>query len=43
MGKGSNRRQEDTQKVRDNWDAVFGKRDQKQEKPNTPLPKNNAK
>ena len=24
MGKGSGRRNEDTQKVRDNWDAIFG-------------------
>ncbi len=24
MGKGSGRRKEDTQKVMDNWDAIFG-------------------
>jgi len=24
MGKGSGRRNEDAQKVRDNWDAIFG-------------------
>lgn len=40
MGKGSNRRREDVKKVRDNWDAVFGKKDQKEQKP---MPKENAK
>jgi hypothetical protein len=40
MGKGSNRRREDVKKVRDNWDAVFGKKDQKEQKP---VPKENAK
>jgi hypothetical protein len=43
MGKGSNRRQEDVKKVRDNWDAIFGKKDGKEEKPNQPVPKENAK
>jgi hypothetical protein len=32
MSKGSNRRKEDTQKVRDNWDAIFGKKDEKEQK-----------
>jgi len=27
MGKGSGRRNEDAQKVRDNWDAAFGKKE----------------
>jgi hypothetical protein len=27
MGKGSARRNEDTQKVWDNWDLIFGKKD----------------
>jgi hypothetical protein len=40
MGKGSNRRKEDVKKVRDNWDAIFGKKDQKEQKP---MPKENAK
>jgi hypothetical protein len=40
MSKGSNRRKEDVKKVRDNWDAVFGKKDQKEQKP---VPKENAK
>jgi hypothetical protein len=31
MGKGSHRRQEDVKKVRDNWDAIFGKKDEKKE------------
>ena len=43
MSKGSNRRQEDVKKVRDNWDAIFGKKDRKEEKPNPPTPNNNAK
>lgn len=43
MGKGSSRRREDVKKVRDNWDAIFGKKDPKEEKPNHPLPKENAK
>lgn len=32
MGKGSNRRTEDTQKVRDNWDIIFGKKKEKEQK-----------
>jgi len=32
MGKGSARRKEDKQKVNDNWDLIFGKKD-KEEKP----------
>jgi hypothetical protein len=43
LGKGSNRRREDTQKIRDNWDAIFGKKDPKEEKPNLPVPEKNAK
>ena len=31
MGKGSARRNEDTQKVWDNWDIIFGKKDKKTE------------
>jgi hypothetical protein len=27
MGKGSKRRNEDTQKINDNWDLIFGKKD----------------
>lgn len=33
MGKGSNRRREDVKKVRDNWDAIFGKKDDKKPEP----------
>lgn len=34
MGKGSARRKEDTDKIRENWDAIFGKKDKKpEEKP----------
>jgi len=43
MGKGSNRRREDVKKIRDNWDKIFGKKDPKEEKPNPPEPKDNAK
>jgi|TARA_R110002126_G_scaffold3231_3_gene18122 hypothetical protein len=43
MGKGSNRRREDVKKIRDNWDAIFGKKDRKEEKPNEQVPKENAK
>ena len=32
MGKGSARRREDTEKIRDNWDAIFGKKDRKEDK-----------
>ena len=32
MGKGSNRRKEDKQKVNDNWDIIFGKKDKTEEK-----------
>jgi hypothetical protein len=44
MSKGSNRRREDTQKIRDNWDAIFGKKDKdpKEEKPQDQA-KQNAK
>jgi hypothetical protein len=28
MSKGSHRRQEDVKKVRDNWDLIFGKKDE---------------
>ena len=40
MGKGSTRRKEDTEKIRDNWDAIFGKKDRKEEKPKEPEQKN---
>jgi hypothetical protein len=36
MSKGSSRRTEDTEKIRDNWDATFGKK--KEEKPVEPKP-----
>ena len=36
MSKGSNRRKEDVKKIRDNWDAIFGKKDPKEEKPTQP-------
>jgi len=36
MGKGSARRREDVKKIRDNWDAIFGKKDPKEEKPKEP-------
>ena len=29
MGKGSGRRKEDTNKIRENWDAIFGKKEPK--------------
>jgi len=32
MGKGSNRRKEDKQKINDNWDLIWGKKDIKEEK-----------
>jgi hypothetical protein len=32
MGKGSARRKEDKQKVNDNWDLIFGKKDKTEEK-----------
>ena len=35
MGKGSARRNEDTQKVWDNWDIVFGKKEKNDEKTET--------
>lgn len=44
MGKGSTRRKEDTDKIRDNWDAIFGKKDTKEEKKSQDeAPKENAK
>lgn len=50
MGKGSARRNEDIKKVWDNWDAIFGKKDQPQEEPpkqeeqpNSEASKENAK
>ena len=33
MGKGSKRRNEDTDKIRDNWDVIWGKKDKKEETP----------
>ena len=41
MSKGSSRRKEDTQKIRDNWDRIFGKKDKPSE-PTKP-PEKNAK
>ena len=32
MGKGSARRKEDTDKIRNNWDAIFGKKNKEPEK-----------
>jgi hypothetical protein len=40
MSKGSNRRKEDVKKIRDNWDAIFGKKDPKEPKPKEPEQKN---
>lgn len=39
MSKGSNRRKEDVKKIRDNWDAIFGKKDTKEDKPKAPAQK----
>lgn len=37
MSKGSTRRKEDVKKIRDNWDAIFGKKaDPKKEKQDNP-------
>jgi len=41
MGKGSGRRKEDTDKIRNNWDAIFGKKDKQQ--PQKPEEKPDAK
>jgi len=38
MSKGSNRRKEDTEKVRNNWDVIFGSK-----KPQDPKPKETGK
>jgi hypothetical protein len=38
MGKGSARRKEDTQKIRDNWDAIFGKKDKEKAKEDVQKP-----
>jgi hypothetical protein len=43
MGKGSTRRREDTEKILNYWDAIFGKKDKKEEKPRDDQPKENAK
>jgi hypothetical protein len=43
MSKGSNRRREDVKKIRDNWDQIFGKKENKEEKPKQEVPKENAK
>lgn len=51
MGKGSTRRNEDIKKIWDNWDAIFGKKDQQEdakqesteEKSISEAPKENAK
>jgi len=38
MGKGSGRRQEDTKKIEENWDRIFGRKDGK-DKSDTTQPK----
>lgn len=43
MSKGSTRRKENTEKIRDNWDQIFGRKDPKEEKPQREVPKENAK
>jgi hypothetical protein len=40
MGKGSHRRTEDVKKIRDNWDAIFGKKDEKKEEKSKEQPEN---
>ena len=44
MSKGSARRKEDVKKIRDNWDAIFGKKDKQpqEQKPREDV-KENAK
>ena len=36
MSKGSQRRNEDIKKIWDNWDAIFGKKEKPEEKPQEP-------
>ncbi len=43
MGKGSKRRNEDKQKVNDNWDLIFGKKDKKEETPSKEEDSNKTK
>jgi|DEB0MinimDraft_4_1074332.scaffolds.fasta_scaffold93054_3 hypothetical protein len=38
MGKGSSRRKEDTKKIEENWDRIFGRKDGK-DKSDTTQPK----
>jgi hypothetical protein len=38
MGKGSSRRKEDTKKIKENWDRIFGRKDGK-DKSDTTQPK----
>lgn len=38
MGKGSGRRKEDTKKIEENWDKIFGRKDGK-DKSDTTQPK----
>jgi hypothetical protein len=38
MGKGSGRRKEDTKKIEENWDRIFGRKDGK-DKSDTAQPK----
>jgi len=38
MGKGSGRRKEDTKKIEENWDRIFGRKDGK-DKSDTTQPK----
>jgi len=42
MGKGSSRRQEDTKKIEENWDRIFGRKDGK-DKSDTTQPKKTKK
>jgi hypothetical protein len=43
MSKGSTRRKEDTEKIRDNWEAIFGRKETKEQQPKQEAPKDNAK
>jgi hypothetical protein len=40
LSKGSHRRREDVKKVRDNWDAIFGRKDEKKSEPPKQTTKN---
>jgi len=41
LSKGSNRRKEDVKKIRDNWDAIFGKKDKQEPKEQSQKPVEN--